>query len=333
MKIAILSSREGGERLRGTLADANAAVAWIAYDAADAIRRCRDDAPDLLLLDLDVPGLDAVDTTRRIMAGSPCAIVLVTAEKTGALSSIYDAMGAGALDTVCVGGPSGDRELTAKVAMVRKLVGRYESEAPVTSLPRTPARAEDKLPPLVVMGASTGGPQAVATIIESFPPALEAAVILAQHFDRHFAPGFVEWLAARAKVPVELVKDGEQPKKGCVQIAATNDHVVMNEDRSLAYTPHPRAKPYRPSVDIFFESVAAHWPRTSIAVLLTGMGRDGASGLLTLKRKGWLTIAQDEGSSVVYGMPRAAAELGAAVRVLPVSRIGAVIVERTRKGK
>jgi two-component system response regulator WspF len=333
MKVAILSSKDGAERLRGTLTEAGCQVAWVAHDSGDAIQKARETTPDLLLMDLELPGVDAVESTRRIMTGSPCAIVLVTTAKAGTLSSVYDAMGAGALDTVCVSGPNGERELLSKVTMVRKLVGRSETDR-MASQPRLRAvRADDRLPNLVVMGASTGGPQAVATIVESFPPVLDAAVVLAQHFDRHFAPGFVEWLAERAKVPVELVKDGEQPRRGCVQIAATNDHVVMNEDRTLSYTPHPRAKPYRPSVDIFFESVAAHWPRPSIAVLLTGMGRDGAHGLLALKRKGWMTIAQDESSSVVYGMPRAAVELGAAMRVIPVSRIGAVIVERTRKAK
>ena len=155
-----------------------------------------------------------------------------------------------------------------------------------------------------------------------------APVVIVQHVDLAFAPGLARWLTTQSGFPVELVALGEKPRPGVALLAATRDHLVVGEDRALAYTARPRETPYRPSVDVFYHSLAAYWPRPGIAVLLTGMGRDGADGLLRLRKKGWHTIAQDERTSVVYGMPKAAADRGAAARVMPVTDIGPAIRER-----
>jgi chemotaxis response regulator CheB len=111
-------------------------------------------------------------------------------------------------------------------------------------------------------------------------------------------------------------------------VAATNDHLVLRQNRKFDYTREPADSPYRPSADILFSSLAAHWPRPSVAVVLTGIGRDGAQGLLELRNAGWHTIAQDEASSVVYGMPQAAAEVGAAAEILPVDKIASHITSQ-----
>jgi two-component system response regulator WspF len=115
-----------------------------------------------------------------------------------------------------------------------------------------------------------------------------------------------------------------------VLLAGTNDHLILNEDQRLIYVPEPRDLSFRPSVDVFFGSVAGLWPRPGIAVLLTGIGRDGADGLLELRRMGWHTIAQDQATSVIWGMPRAASEIGAAVEVLPLAKIAPAVIERHR---
>jgi len=147
-----------------------------------------------------------------------------------------------------------------------------------------------------------------------------------QHIDRGFVAGLAEWLAGFTPLPVRLAEEGERITPGVIHIAVSGNHLVLRPDRCFAYTPEPRDNPFRPSVDVFFASVAAHWPRPSVAVLLTGMGRDGADGLLALRRRRWHTIAQDESTSTVYGMPKAAAEAGAAVEVLPLPRIAAAIL-------
>ena len=150
--------------------------------------------------------------------------------------------------------------------------------------------------------------------------------MIVQHVDAAFAPGLSQWLSEHAGRKVELVTEGMDLSEGKILLSGTDDHLVLGADRRLHYSAEPRTLNYRPSVDVFFKSVARHWPRPGVAALLTGMGRDGAEGLLELRRLGWKTIAQDESTSVVWGMPRAAAELGAADQVLPLPRIAETIV-------
>ena len=138
------------------------------------------------------------------------------------------------------------------------------------------------------------------------------------------------WLQSYSCLPVRLAQDGEEVKAGEVLLAGTDDHLTLRRDGRLVYTADPVDYPYRPSVDVFFHSLAVAWPHPGIAVLLTGMGNDGAQGLLRLRQLGWHTITQDQASCVVYGMPKAAAELRAACQVLPLAQIPAAIVDRVK---
>jgi two-component system, chemotaxis family, response regulator WspF len=305
-------------------------VAWTAGDGGQAIAMAREDPPDLILMDLFMPGVDGVEATQRIMGESPCAILVVTATVTGHLSKVYQAMGYGALDAIDTPtlGPRGEvggaAALLHKIAVIGRLLGKPERPAPARgdgnhSRPRAPV--ERSLDPLVVIGASTGGPQALAEILAQLPARLEAGIIIVQHVDAAFAPGLGHWLAEQARRPVKLIEGGQMPAAGQVLLSVTDDHLVLGEDRCLHYSPEPRSACYRPSVDVFFDSVARNWPRPGVAVLLTGMFHDGARGLLALRQLGWRTIAQDEASSVVWGMPKAAVEIGAAEEVLPLDRI------------
>jgi two-component system response regulator WspF len=319
------------EALRRVLVKAGHAMAWVAANGADAIAACAKDVPDLLLMDLRMPVLDGVACTRRIMAESPCAILVVTAGVDANFAAVYEAMGAGALDAVNtpVLGPrgdlDGDRALLAKIETIGKLVGlRAPPARPRTG--RIPRETRNPaMPPMVAIGASTGGPQALAEILAAIPHDLAAAIVIVQHVDPEFATGLASWLRDRAGFPTEIAVAGRRPEAGLALVAASNDHLVLGEDLRLAYTPNPRRYPFRPSVDVFFQSAALYWTRPSIGVVLTGMGRDGAAGLLALREAQWTTIAQDQRSSVVYGMPKAAAELGAAAHVLPLAEIGAAI--------
>ncbi len=178
----------------------------------------------------------------------------------------------------------------------------------------------------MVLGASTGGPQALAEILGRLPARLEAGLIIVQHVDAAFAPGLGQWLAEQSRRPVTLIAEGHRPVAGEVLLSVTDDHLVLGEDRRLHYSPEPRSANYRPSVDVFFQSVAQNWPRPGVAALLTGMFHDGAKGLLALRDLGWRTIAQDESSSVVWGMPKAAIEIGAAEEVLHVSQIAEAMI-------
>jgi two-component system response regulator WspF len=183
-------------------------------------------------------------------------------------------------------------------------------------------------PPIVALGASTGGPKALATILGAFPDTFSAAVVIVQHLDAHFYQGLSEWLAHGSRLPVVAVDAPMTLEAGTVYLAARPEHVVMSPGDRLSFTREWPELVSRPSIDVLFRSLAEIRGARGVAALMTGMGRDGAEGLLALRRAGFYTIAQDAPSSVVYGMPRVAAEIGAATTVLPLDRIGARIVEK-----
>lgn len=300
-------------------------VAWTAADGVEAVAKAKRDRPDLILMDLLMPHLDGAEATRQIMATAPCAILVVTATVSGNMPLVYEAMGHGALDAVDTPalGPGGElhgaRALAEKIGIIAKLVG-------TTVAAPKPTVAGAQHPRLVVIGASTGGPKALCDLLLPLPNDWNVATVVVQHVDVTFAPGLASWLAGRTGKKVGVASPGDVPKAGEVLIAGTNDHLVLTPARTLDYRVEPQKIFFRPSVDVFFESVAAHWPQRGTAVILTGMGRDGAAGLLTLRQKGWHTIAQDEATSVVWSMPKAAIESGAACEVLPIDRIPAAVM-------
>ena len=221
---------------------------------------------------------------------------------------------------------AGASTLLQKITTIEKLLGmvpkRAEPTIPIVTRPRT-ARGDV----LVAIGSSTGGPNALAELLSSWPNDTNVPVVLVQHVDAAFAPGLARWLTERTGRLVKVAREGDRPEPGVFLLAGTNDHLVLRPDLRLGYVREPADLTFRPSVDVFLASALAHWPTPGVAVLLTGMGRDGASAMLALRRAGWATIAQDEATSVIWGMPRAAIELGAASRDLPVSRIGQAVGE------
>jgi two-component system response regulator WspF len=308
-------------------------VAWIAEDGEQAVARCRADRPDMILMDLVMPNVDGVEATRRIMKETPCPILVVTATVEGNLTMVYNALGAGALDAIS--GPTFSAEglLENSEPVLRKIerIGllaqpdaatadhrRHSSSAAFPS-PFVPA------PRLIAVGASTGGPQAIVDVVGGFSCEFRPAVIVVQHLDADFVPGFVKWLSSQTGWPASAVEAGEMPREGEIMVAASRDHQVMSLSRRMRYDPRPKSIVYRPSVDALFFSLQRNWPTPGVAVLLTGMGRDGAKGMLKLKESGWATLAQDESTSVVWGMPKAAKEAGAALACVPLDRMGARI--------
>ena len=185
---------------------------------------------------------------------------------------------------------------------------------------------------MLALGASTGGPFAGAEILKGLPADWDACTVIVQHVDAFFVVGLAGWLSEHSGRRVQLAADGDRPERGKVLLAATSDHMRLDEDGRLRYSAEPKAACYRPSVDVFFRSVAQNWPGPGAAALLTGMGRDGADGLLALRRRGWTTVAQDEATSVVWGMPRAAIELGAAEAVAPLDEIADALARGIRGG-
>lgn len=187
------------------------------------------------------------------------------------------------------------------------------------------------LPLILAIGASTGGPKALADILAALPGDLPAAVLVVQHMDPEFNAGLNAWLADQSALPLVAARPGEAVRAGHVYLARGGDHLVLTGRGVLGYTDQPKDSLYRPSVDVLFESLARDEFHTGVAVLLTGMGRDGARGLLALRRAGWRTIGQDAGTCAVYGMPKAALELGAVEMMLPLPAIAATAVNLLRR--
>lgn len=334
MRIAIVNdtliATEALRRVLRTVPDYR--IAWIAGNGAEAVAKCARDTPDLILMDLVMPVMDGVEATRRIMADSPCAILLVTATVGGNTPQVFQAMGYGALDVVStpileVGTSEGMASLLAKITTIGKLIGRSTGQRSQFTPDLNGYRPTKTHPLLVVIGASTGGPQAIAKILSCLDAQFPAAIVVVQHVDVQFAPGLTAWLNTQTPLSVQVAIAGQQPEVGKVLIAASNDHLILRPNLKLAYTKHPLDYAYRPSVDVFFKSVTQHWLGKGVGVLLTGMGRDGAEGLKLLRSAGWHTIAQNQSSCVVYGMPKAAAELGAAVEILPSEQIAPAILK------
>ncbi|HMP84422.1 MAG TPA: chemotaxis response regulator protein-glutamate methylesterase [Verrucomicrobiota bacterium] len=305
-------------------------VAWIARDGAQAVELCFKDKPDLVLMDLVMPRMDGVQATRAIMEKSPCPIVIVTASIDDHSSKVFEAMGAGALDAVNTpvlaqpGNLGGAIPLLAKIETIRKLIGPAGAVSKTgfaTTLIPAPRPHDFKHDKLVVVGASAGGPAALAKLLMGIPHDFPAAIVVVQHVDPQFAPGLATWLAGHTTLKVRVAEKADRPAAGSVLVAGHDGHLIFAGPSELGYSPEPHDSIYRPSIDVFFRSAARHWSGTIVGVVLTGMGHDGAEGLKLLRNRGHHTIAQDEKSCAVYGMPRAAAELDAATEILTLDKI------------
>jgi len=372
VKVAIVNDLAVAcEALRRAVAqDPALEVAWTAHDGAEAVEKARRQRPDVILMDLIMPRMNGVEATRAIMRAAPCPILVVTATVSGNAGLVYEALGAGALDAVNTPTFAAGARIVGGEELLRRihLVARAErcgaqdapSAATASNAPNaarapsasaahgaapTPARTVPRAPhsdsraphaataarAIIAIGASTGGPRAVADVLRALPAPLPAAVLIVQHLSQPFMQGYADWLGAEIGRPVALARAGHLVAAGDTLIAGEERHLALGPDGRLVYRDEPRAHPHRPSVDELFDSLALH-ARPGIAVLLTGMGRDGADGLLRLRRAGWHTIAQDERTSVVWGMPGAAHRLGAAVETLPIEFIAGAIKARLRDG-
>jgi two-component system response regulator WspF len=322
MRIGIVSSG-AREALRRTISSrGDHEVLWTAASGPETIERCSRDCPDCIVMDVGALESEYAGTIRQIMASTPCAILVFDSGHGDNTARIFRALGAGALDAVSstlvdrTGAIRGARVLIQKLDMVSRLVGRPQGKPRSDTTSKHPARG------LVAIGASAGGPAAVATVLKSLPGDLSVPIIIVQHVDSQFMQGLAGWLGQQSRFPVFLANEGDRPQPGQVLLAGREEHLVFTSPTRLGYSRAPTEMSYRPSVDVFFKSVNQFWTGKVAAVLLTGMGRDGAEGLRLLRASGHHTITQDRRTSAVYGMPKAAAELDAAAEILALEKIG-----------
>jgi two-component system response regulator WspF len=336
MKIGIVNDMPlAVEALRRALSqEAGHEVIWVAKDGAEAVDCCTRVTPNLVLMDLIMPRMDGVEATRRIMAATPCPILVVTSSVGANASRAFEAMGHGALDAVdtpAIG--AGSREpvaaLLRKIDTIERLLVDGRQNGTLLQPRSVPRLGTDTL---IAIGASAGGPTAIATVLKGLPQDFPAALVVVQHVDAQFAAGMADWLDQQSPLSVRVAAAGDRPRPGTVLLAGTGDHLVLNGQQRLAYVSEPRDCAYRPSIDVFFESVGQHWPGEAIGILLTGMGRDGALGLKALRNQGRYTVAQDQATSAVYGMPKAAAKLQAAVDILSLDRISGRLITMCTAG-
>lgn len=304
-------------------------VIWVADNGAEAVKLCAENTPDLILMDLIMPVMNGVEATRKIMKSTPCPILIVTASVDANSSKVFEAMGAGALDVVATPKNSDSgKALLQKIALISKVMGIKQppkKNQHVVSDKNQLQLSQNNC--LIAVGCSTGGPQALITALSSLPANFPASIVVIQHMDRKFTPGLAEWMSKQLELQVRILTKGDRPTPGTVLVPSTDNDVVLTTGNTFNYIEKSEESFYHPSVDVFFKSIATYWQDSCIGILLTGMGKDGAEGLLAIRQRGWYTIAQDESSSVVYGMPKAAKQINAADIILPVDAIGPTLLD------
>lgn len=314
-----LLEQAGGFKVVGTARDGEEAVAETA--------RLK---PDIILMDCFMPRLSGTEATKRIMEESPTPIVLVSAtESVADVAFALNSMRAGAL--AALPKPSGTDD-PADALRVRELVRtlRLMSEVRVIRRrPMRPAPAPPRPAPATAPGAplrgmriiaiagSTGAPGVIADLLTGLAPLVTVPIVIVQHLAHGFADGFALWLAQRSGLRVKVADAGMSAEPGLALVAPDHAHMAIDPALRVRLSDEPAEEGFQPSANHLFRSVARSFGANAIGILLTGMGRDGAEGLLEMRKAGALTIAQDEESSVVFGMPGTAVRLGAALHVLP----------------
>lgn len=328
-------------------ADPGFEIVGQAGDGASALSLIERMRPDVVSLDMVLPVFSGLEVTRRVMSSRATPILIVSASANrGESFDMLDALQAGAVDVFeksRIGTDSSWAETmksTLRLVSRIKVVTRPNNRLPApTGLTKVVESTPNPATPsggvrLVVLGASTGGPAALARVLSELPKDFRLPVLAVLHLAPLFASALVDWLGRQSVLPVRLAVEGETlPLPGIrppVILAPPDRHLCLAQGR-LRLTSDPERHSCRPSVDVLFESVAIELGTRVVAGLLTGIGRDGAAGMLALRQAGAFTFAQDEASSVVYGMPREAVRLGAAQAVLPLAEIPSTLGEVSRK--
>ena len=315
-------------------------VVAVAINGKEAVDLVPSLKPDIITMDMDMPVMDGFEATKQIMAYHPTPVLIVasTVFKTG-MERVFKAISHGALDVIdkseleLVGNRKSGEALIAKIkfltgvrVMDRPLV-KSRNERPITDLKALGKDGSDKI---VTIVASTGGPQALLEILKRLPGDFPCGIAIVQHITSGFLPGLVDWLTKECKIRVKIGEDSEEIQPGVAYIAPDNVQMRVEDGGKIILSDEPAYKGHRPSGDLLLESVAKTYGKGSVAALLTGMGRDGVMGMKAIKQFHGKTIAQDEKSCVVFGMPKVAIEMNVIDKVLSLGKIAEEIVSMVR---
>ena len=333
--------------------DPEIAVIGTAADPFVAARRIQSEVPDVITLDVEMPRMDGVTFLRKLMAQRPIPVVMCSSLTEQGSETLMQALEAGAVDVILKPRLGTAQFLTeskvriceAVKAAAQARVRRLPTSRQMESVPTRKLSADVMLPPplpghamartterVICIGASTGGTESLRVVLEALPVACPGIVIV-QHMPEKFTEAFARRLDGLCEVEVKEAADGDAVLRGRVLIAPGNRHMLLQRSGARYYVAvkdGPLVSRHRPSVDVLFRSAAHSVGANGIGIIMTGMGDDGAHGLLEMKQVGALTVAQDEASSVVFGMPKEAIALGAADKVLPLERLAAEIVRAGR---
>ncbi|MEM9248318.1 MAG: chemotaxis response regulator protein-glutamate methylesterase [Pseudomonadota bacterium] len=298
-------------------------------EAREVIKRTN---PDVITLDVEMPKMDGITFLEKIMRLRPTPVVMFSTETHRGSRAAVEALSLGAVD--CLGKPSSANVLALKSLAERVFIAAGASVGPQSPRPERPAGGNHAWNgKIVLIGASTGGVDALERVLSALPPDCPP-ILITQHMPESFLASFAERLQGLVAPKIGLATDGTRIQQGSVYIAPGGDHHLVVEGRSPVLRCGLRAgekvSGHRPSVDVLFDS-AVSAASNVVAVMLTGMGRDGAEGMLALRQHGAHTIGQDAATSVVFGMPRVAAEIGAVAETLPLDRIAGAILSATDK--
>ena len=300
-----------------------------AKNGSDALAQIQRLTPDVITMDFNMPGMTGVEAVRLIMQQRPTPVVMFSAHTRQGAKETFDALAAGAVDFVTK--PAGEVSVDlSKIAdeLIRKLVTAAQSRPRVVAPPAPPRSSSSSsairvlsttasltlpgtLPRLCVIGISTGGPAALSELIPALPPDLRVAIIIVQHMPAGFTGPLAERLDAVSHVSVSEARTGDRPLPGTVLIAPGDRHLELDDRGQVVLTDGPLVNGCRPAADVTMMSAARAYGRRSLAIIMTGMGHDGRDGALAIKRAHGKTLAQDQATSVIYGMPKAAIDAGA----------------------
>lgn len=340
-------------------------VVGTAPNGAIALEQLPITQPQVICTDLHMPKMDGLELTRRIMSDYPRPILVISTSVNTQedAQNVFQLLQAGALDVFPK--PSVDslsdyepikKDLINRIKVLAgvQVFTRYPSRAATTGIRTKPTNSHKaeafsatsaKTPPptllspslspvkMVAIGASTGGPQALHAILKQLPATFPVPILCVQHISEGFLQGLVDWLAAECSLRVVIAQPGDFPKPGTVYFAPERKHLQLDTQGRFITISGVPVSGHRPSATVLFQAVAGCYGRSTVGILLTGMGRDGADGLQTLSQAGGMTIAQDEQTCIVFGMPKEAIALGAAQHILPIHEIAALLLQKVANAR